>query len=78
MKKEISDITGFVKVTAKNGRVLTFYQDGLPIDEYVGFKTVHVKNELDLEGLREITKSEHDAYRAAHDSYIANLNSEVE
>ena len=55
MKREISNITGFIKVTADDGMVLTFYKDEEPIENYVGIKIVHTNREESLENLREIT-----------------------
>lgn len=65
MKRETSDITGFIKVTADDGMVLTFYKDEEPIENYVGIKIVHTNREESLENLREITFEQHQAYEDA-------------
>lgn len=65
MNIEVSDITGFIKVTADEDKVLTFYKDGDPIEEYNGFKIVHTNKQETITQLREITFEQHQAYEDA-------------
>jgi len=62
MNIEVSDITGFIKVTADEDKVLTFYKDGDPIEDYTGFKIVHTNKQETITELREITVEQHRAY----------------